>query len=469
MQQEALESKPSLLRQVREALTGNEVDFTTISLNRAILLLAIPMVIEMSMESLFAIIDIYFVAKLGAYAAATVQLTEGLLVFVYALGFGLAMGTTAVVARRVGEKDMEGASLTAFQAVVIAAVIGLVLMLVGVPFSSQLLAFMGADPEVLDKGTWFTRISLASSASIMLLFLMNAIFRGAGDAAIAMRVLILANGINILLGPALINGWGPLPEMGVTGSAIGTLVGRSVGVAYQFWLLFGKGHRIAIARRHMHVAWTEMAKILSLSGTAILQFVIQTASWTFMIKLASQFGAAANAGYGIAVRIVIFTLMPSWGLGGAAATLVGQNLGAKQPDRAEQAVWRAGLFNAIFLLAVSVVYIGLPHELMRIFIQEARVVEIGASALRIFAYTYVVFAYGMVIVQALNGSGDTRTPMFINLFCYWMLQIPLAWFLANKTVLAVDGIFWAVAITECLVTAIGVLVFRSGRWKSIKV
>lgn len=456
---------PSIFAQIREALTGTEQDFTQGSLNRAILLLGVPMIIEMSMEALFAIVDMYFVAHLGAYAAATVQLTEGLLVFVYALGMGLAMGTTAVVARRTGEQNPEAVARSAWQAVIIAVVLGILLVSVGVPMAPQLLDWMGADSEVQLKGTAFTRLSLASSGVILLLFLMNAIFRGSGDAAIAMRVLILANGINVLLVPCLVNGWGPFPQMGVTGSALGTLIGRSAGVVYQIWLLFHAGHRVCIRRHHMRLDLPAMGTILRLSGIVILQSLIQTASWTFMIKLMSRFGSAANAGYGIAIRIIIFSVLPSWGLGGAAATLVGQNLGAKQPDRAEAAVWRACWFNAAFLALVSIAFIGFPDALMRIFIQEPRVVEIGSACLRILAYDYVIFAFGMVLVQAFNGAGDSVTPTLINLFVYWGFQVPLAYWLADHTTLGPNSVFWAVMVSEAVLTLVAVLVFRMGRWK----
>lgn len=466
---EATIERQSILSQVREAITGTEQDFTSGNLNRAILLLAVPMVIEMAMESLFAIVDIYFVGHLGAYAAATINLTEGMLVFVYALAMGLGMGTTAVVARRIGEKDPEGAAKSAFQAVVLGVGLGLAFMAVGIPLAPQLLQVMGADPEVMAKGTWFARLSFGSTGIILLLFLMNAIFRGAGDATIAMRVLILANVINIALDPCLILGLGPFPKLGVTGPAVATAIGRTIGVVYQLYELFWRGHRVRIGKREAVIDTTAMWAIVKLSTTAILQMIIQMASWTFLIRLMARFGSTASAGYAIGIRVVIFTILPSWGLGGAAATLVGQNLGAKRPDRAEAAVWRAAHFNSAFLTLVAIVFFIFAEQIVRVFINDPAVIAVGTACLRILAIDYPLFAYGMVIVQAFNGAGDTRTPMLINFFIFWMFQLPLAWTLATQTNIGPSSVFWTIMITEFFYTLTAVIVFRRGRWKNIRV
>ncbi len=458
---------------VREALSGVHHEYTEGSLPRAITLLAIPMVLEMAMESAFAICDIYWVSKLeedtGPAAVATVGLTESMLTIVYALGLGLAMATTAMVARRIGEKDTDAASSSGAQAIYLGVLIGAVL---GIPcflLAPQLLTWMGAESDVIAEGSTFTSIVLGSNVVIMLLFINNAVFRGAGDAVYAMRSLWLANGINIVLDPCLIFGWGPFPELGLTGAAVATLIGRGTGVAYQLHLLHRGASRIRLSGPSLRIDPARMLRLLRLSAGGIGQFLIATSSWIVLMRIVSFFGSNALAGYTIAIRIIVFTLLPTWGLGNAAATLVGQSLGAGKPDRAERAVWMAGFFNMCFLGAVMVVFIALPRPLITIFTEDPEAVRTGIASLRIIAYGYLLYAWGMILAQAFNGAGDTTTPTWINFLCFWMLQIPLAWALARGTEMGVDGVFWAVAISESVLAVVSLAVFRRGRWKEREV
>ena len=450
---------------VKEAIFGSKKDFTAISLDRAIFLLAVPMVLEMAMEALFAIVDTYFVAHLGADATATVGITEGMLTMVYAIAVGMSMGATAVVARRTGEKDPDGASRAAVQSIFLGISVSVLIFAVCFPFAPKLLALMGASPGILHVGSTYSRIMLSGSGVIVMLFLINAIFRGAGDAAVAMRVLWLANFINLCLDPCLILGLGPFPRLGVTGAAVSTTTGRSIGILFQLYLLWRGNERIKILREHLRIDFKVMANILRLAGNGILQFMVATASWVVMVRMIQSFGSAATAGYTVAIRIIYFSILPSWGLGSAAATLVGQNLGAQQPDRAEQSVWRASFFNMIFLGALSLVFLVFAPQLIGIFSRDPAVISIGASCLRIISGCYVLFAYGMVIVQAFNGAGDTFTPTIINLVCYWVVQLPLAFLMSRRTELGPNGIFWAILITECLLAGVSIFVFRLGRWK----
>ncbi|HEY6968599.1 MAG TPA: MATE family efflux transporter [Candidatus Angelobacter sp.] len=459
----------SWLTLVKEAILGSKKDFTAISLDRAIFLLAVPMVLEMAMEALFAIVDTFFVAHLGADATATVGITEGMLTMIYAIAVGLGMGTTAVVARRTGEKDGSGAAQAAVQSIILGLSITALIFAFCFPFAPKLLALMGATPGILQVGSLYTRIMLSGSGVILMLFLINAIFRGAGDAAVAMRVLWLANGINLFLDPCLIRGLGPFPRLGVTGAAIATTTGRSIGILFQLYILWRGRGRIEILREHLRINFKVMANILRIAGTSVLQFMIATASWMLMVRMIQSFGSVATAGYTVALRIIYFSILPSWGLGSAAATLVGQNLGAKQPERAEQSVWRASFFNMIFLGALSLVFLAFAPQLIGIFSRDPGVIAIGASCLRIISACYVLFAYGMVIVQAFNGAGDTFTPTVINLACYWVIQLPLAFLLSRHFQLGPNGIFWAILITENLLAAVSIFVFRLGRWKMKKV
>lgn len=455
----------NLLALVKEAIFGSRQDFTAISIDRAIILLAVPMVLEMAMESLFGIVDIFFVAHLGADATATVGMTEGMLYIVMSIAVGLSMGTTAVVARRIGERDKERAALSAVQSIVMGLACALAIFSVCFPLAPRLLALMGASPAILQVGSTYSRIMLSGSGIILMLFLINAIFRGAGDAAVAMRVLWVANGINIILDPCLIMGLGPFPKLGVTGAAVSTSIGRSVGILYQLYLLRrGTGH-MDVHRRHLRLDFAVMKSIVRIAANGVLQFLIATASWIALVRLIQSFGSAATAGYTVAIRIIIFSILPSWGLSSAAATLVGQNLGAKQPDRAEHCVWRAAFFDMIFLGTVSLIYLLFAPGIVGIFSRDPVVISYGAKCLRIISVCYVLYAYGMVIVQAFNGAGDTRTPTLINLVCFWVVQLPLAYFLGKGLQLGPTGIFFSILSAETLLALIAIYVFRLGRWK----
>ena len=450
---------------VKEAIFGSKKDFTAISLDRAIFFLAVPMVLEMAMEGLFALVDAYFVAHLGADATATVGITESMLTMIYAIAVGMSMGTTAVVARRTGEKDPDGAAQAAVQSIILGISFSALIFAGCFIFAARLLSLMGATPGILQVGSTYTRIMLSGSGVILMLFLINAIFRGAGDAAVAMRVLWLANGINLFLDPCLIRGLGPFPRLGVTGAAIATTTGRSIGILFQLYILWRGRGRIEILREHLRINFKVMTNILRVAGNGILQFMVATASWVVMVRMIQSFGSAATAGYTVAIRIIYFSILPSWGLGSAAATLVGQNLGAKRPDRAEQAVWRASFFNMIFLGGLSLVFLMFAPQLIARFSGDPAVIAVGANCLRIISACYVLFAYGMVIVQAFNGAGDTFTPTVINLACYWVIQLPLAFLLSRHFQLGPNGIFWAILFTENLLAIVSIFVFRLGRWK----
>jgi putative MATE family efflux protein len=450
---------------IKEAVFGSRQDFTAISVNRAIVLLAVPMVLEMAMESLFGIVDIFFVAHLGADATATVGITEGMLVLVMAVAFGLSMGATAVVARRVGEHDKDGAAEAAVQCILIGLGFALLILSIALPFAPRLLAWMGAGPQILTVGSLYTRIMLSTSGIIVLLFLINAVFRGAGDAAVAMRVLWLANLINLFLDPCLIRGLGPFPKLGVTGAAVSTSIGRSIGVLFQLYMLSKGSAHLEVLKKHIRVKLKLMWNILEVAGVGVLQLLVATASWLVMVRLIQSFGSQATAGYTVAIRIVIFSTLPSWGLGSAAATLVGQNLGAKQPERAEQSVWRASFFNAVFLAVVSAVFLIWAPQLVSIFSSDPQVVRYGANCLRIISLCYVLWAYGEVIVQAFNGAGDTWTPTLINFFVYWVVQLPLAFILAFKFNFGPNGAYYGILTAEILLALIGIYVFRKGKWK----
>jgi putative MATE family efflux protein len=456
---------PSFWSSVREALRGSQQDFTTGNLNRAILLLAIPMILEMVLESLFAVVDVFWVGRLGADAVATVGLTESLLSLVFAVGLGLSLSTTAMVARRIGEKDPAGAAVAGVQAIAIGLAIS---VLIGVPcffYAPDLLRLMGASPQIIAVGSGYARIALAGSGAITMLFLNNAIFRGAGDAAVAMRLLWVSNIINLILDPCLIFGWGPFPKLGVTGAALATLTGRSIGVLYQFYRLLRGTERIRILRSQLHLDFTIFFRLLRVSLTGILQFAIADVSWIGLVRIVSVFGSAALAGYTIAIRIVIFVILPSWGLSNAAATLVGQNLGARQPERAETSVWRTGLYNMLFLGAIGIFFIFFSVPVVRLFTNDPAVIPLAASCLRILSYGNIAFAYGMVMLQAFNGAGDTLTPTIVNLVGFWFLEIPLAYFLAIPAHMQSNGAFYSIVVSEAAIAAAGILLFRRGRWK----
>ena len=457
--------QPGLWSSIREALRGSHQDYTTGNLNRAILLLAIPMVLEMVLESLFAVVDVLWVGRLGANAVATVGLTESLLALVFSIGIGLSMSTTAMVARRIGEKDPLDAAIAGAQAIFLGLLVSLAIGIPSFIYAPQLLRLMGAPPEVIATGTGYARIALGGCGAIVMLFLNNAIFRGAGDAAIAMRLLWVSNILNLILDPCLIFGLGPFPRLGVTGAALATFTGRSLGVLYQFYRLMKGTERVRIPPSLLRLNPRVMWRLIRVSLTGILQFAIANTSWIGMVRIVSIFGAAALAGYTIAIRIVIFVILPSWGLSNAAATLVGQNLGAGHPERAEQAVWRTGLYNMLFLGLIGVVFIFTATPLVRLFTHDPAVVPLAASALRILSYGNIAYAYGMVMLQAFNGAGDTVTPTIVNFFGFWVLEIPLAWWLSLHQGLHSTGVFLSIVIAQAAVAATGILLFRRGKWK----
>jgi putative MATE family efflux protein len=462
-------NQPRFWSSIREALRGSHQDYTSGNLNRAILLLAIPMVLEMVLESLFAVIDVFFVARIGANAVATVGLTESLLTLVFAVAIGLSMSTTAMVARRIGEKCPEDASVSGIQAIILGLSVSLLVGLPGFIYAPRLLRLMGASAEIVATGSGYARIALGGCGAIMMLFLNNAIFRGAGDAAIAMRLLWVSNIINLVLDPCLIFGLGPFPRFGVTGAALATFTGRSIGVLYQFYRLARGTERLPSLARHAQVNFSVLWRLLRVSITGILQFSIAHTSWIGLVRIVSTFGAAALAGYTIAIRIVIFVILPSWGLSNAAATLVGQNLGAGKPDRAEASVWRTSFYNMLFLGSVGVILIVFAEPVVRLFTHDPDVVPLATTCLRILSYGNIGYAYGMVILQAFNGAGDTVTPTWVNLFGFWFLEIPLAYGLAIPMNLRSSGVFLAIVIAECSIAAAGILLFRRGRWKQQKI
>jgi putative MATE family efflux protein len=454
---------------VREALAGTRRDLTAETLSRAILLLAVPMVLEMVMESIFAVADIFWISKLGPDAVSVGVCTESMMTIIYTLAMGLAMGTGAVVARRTGAKDPEGAAEATVQAIILGAAAAAAVGFVGAVAGTRLMALMGAPPGALAIGAAYPRIMVGGSVTVLLLFVINAAFRGAGDASITMRTLWLANGINIVLGPCLIFGWGPFPRLGVTGAAVATTIGRGIGVLYQLRALARGRGRLRVRRAHLVIDGAVQSTILRLSRSGTVQMFIGMASWIVLVKIVSRFGANVIAGYGIAFRVVMFALLPSWGLGNAAATLVGQNLGARRPDRAEQAVWRAALYNFFFLGAVGVLLVIFASDVVRLFSPVPEVVAAGGQCLRIVSAGFLFYAYGMVTTQALNGAGDTRTPMFINLVCFWLWEIPAAKILSGPLDFGASGVFFAIAAAFSLVAVLGVATFKRGRWRSVEV
>jgi len=456
---------PPIWSSIREALRGSHQDFTSGSLNRAILLLAIPMILEMVLESLFAVVAVFWVGRLGADAVATVGLTESLLSLVFAIGLGLSLSTTAMVARRIGEKDPAAAAVAGVQAIILGLTVA---VLVGAPCvfcAPQLLRLMGASPEIIRVGSGYARIALGGGGVIVMLFLNNAIFRGAGDAAIAMRLLWVSNVINLVLDPCLIFGWGPFPKLGVTGAALATFTGRSIGVLYQFYRLLRGTERIRVLRNQVKVNFQVLLRLLRVSLTGILQFAIAHTSWIGLVRIVSIFGSAALAGYTIAIRVLIFVILPSWGLSNAAATLVGQNLGAKQPERAQTSVWRTGFYNMLFLGFIGVIFLLFATPIVRLFSNDPVVVPRAATCLRILSYGNIGYAYGMVMLQAFNGAGDTVTPTYVHFFGFWILEIPLAYFLAITARLGANGVYISIVIAEGAIAAAGILLFRRGRWK----
>ena len=458
-----------LWRDIKESVAGTDMDFTSGAIGRAVLLLSIPMVLEMIMESVFAVVDIFYVSRLGADAVAVVGITESLMTVVYAIGMGFGTATAALVARRTGEKNPKGASLAAAQGILLAVSASLLIALPGLFFAKDLLILMGASPEVAGDYYMYPAIMLSGNLVIMLLFIINAIFRSSGDAALSMRVLWFANIVNIILDPLFIFGFWIIPPLGIKGAAIATTIGRGLAVFYQIWLLTSKGSRVKLMPYHFRPDFIIIGKLLRLSAGGIGQLLIATSSWILMVRIISVFGSEVLAGYTIALRIMIFSLLPSWGLSNAAATLVGQNLGAGQPQRAVRSVWITAYINMVFLGVAGAVFFASPGFFIRLFINDPGVVEAGAHCLRMISIGFVFYAFGMVMIQAFNGAGDTQTPTWLNFIFFWLLEIPLAWFLAIGISLGESGVYYAIVIAESAIAVTGIILFRRGRWKLKKV
>ena len=465
----AADAPQSLWAELRDALRGTNADYTRIPLRRAVFLLAVPMVLELVLESTFAVVDIFFVSKLGPSAVATVGLTEAYLFLLYSLAMGLAMAVTAVIARRIGEGKKEEAAVTAVQAIIVALLASLLPAIVGIVYAQDLLRLMGADAWAIEHGYKYTQWMLGGNAVIMLLFVINAIFRGAGDAAIAMRVLWLSNGLNIVLCPLLIFGIGPFPQLGIEGAAIATCIGRGTGVLYQLWILFRGGQHIRVLAAQIAWQGAILWNIVRTSLGGVGQMLVAMTSWIFLMRILSSIGSEAVAGATIAIRIMMFTMMPAWGMSNAAATLVGQNLGAQQPQRAEASVWRIGWYNMAYLVLIAVLFFAFPRQIVGIFSVDANVIAIGAEWLRILSYSLFVYGWWMVSVQAFNGAGDTATPTWINVVFFWLIQIPLAWLLALHLQHGSTGVFWAVFVSETSVGLFTLWLFSRGRWKTTQV
>lgn len=448
-----------------EAVRGSAIDYTTAPVGRAVIMLAVPMVMEMAMESIFAVADVFWVSHLGADAVATVGLTESMLTLIYTVAMGLSIGATALVARRTGESDPEGAARAAAQSILLGLAVSAAIGLCAAPFAPALLRVMGATDAVIDTGSGFTTMMLAGNATVLLLFLQNAVFRGSGDASTAMRVLIFGNALNIVLGPCFIFGVGPFPEMGVTGAAVATNIGRGAAVCLQLYLLVRGGGRVQLSRRHFRLDFSTMRAVVRLSGSGTLQILIGTASYIGLVRILSTFGSAPLAGYTIGIRVILFALLPAFGVSNAAATMVGQNLGAGKPERAERAVWTATLYNMIFLGAVGLVFLGAAPQITWFFTDDPAVTPYAIACLRTVSLGFVFYAAGMVLTSAFNGAGDTWTPTIINLFVFWLWEIPLAWWLATRAGFGPRGVFLALTIAYSSLAVISAVLFRRGTWK----
>ena len=468
MQSKSLSFK-QIVKHFRDALSGKEQDFTSGSIRRAVFMLSIPMILEMLMESIFALVDILYVSKVSVNAVATIGLTESIITLVYAVAIGLSMAATAVVARRVGEKDIKGASQAAVQVIFLGVIISMGITAIGIFYPKDLLELMGAETSLIEEGYGYTQVLLGGNITIMLLFLVNAIFRGAGNASVAMWTLILSNGLNIILDPMFIFGFGPIPEYGVEGAAIATTIGRGTAVVFQIFVLFYGYSKIKIRVKDLVLRTAVMLNIIRVSIGGIGQFLIGTSSWVFLMRIMSEFGSEVLAGYTIAIRVMMFSLMPAWGMSNAAATLVGQNLGAKKPNRAEASVWKTGKYTAIFMGIVSVIYLVFATQIVSWFTTDAEVVKNGSLCLRVLAAGYIFYAYGMVIIQSFNGAGDTKTPTYINLICFWMIQLPFAYLMALTFGFGPIGVFMAITLAEVLIAIIGIIWFKKGTWKLIKI
>ncbi len=451
------------------AVKGKEQNFTSGSIRKAVYMLAIPMILEMLMESIFALVDIIFVSRVSTNAVATIGLTESVLTLVYAVAIGLSMAATAVVARRVGEQDIKGANQAAVQVIILGVAVSIIVSIIGIFYAKDILRLMGGEPDLIAEGYGYTQVLLGGNITIMLLFLINAIFRGAGDASIAMWTLVVSNGLNIILDPIFIFGFGPVPAYGVQGAAIATTIGRGSAVLFQLGILFYGWGKIKLAFKDLVLRSAVMINLIKVSLGGIGQFIIGTSSWVFLMRIMSEFGSEVLAGYTIAIRVMMFTFMPSWGMSNAAATLVGQNLGAGKPDRAEKSVWITGKYNAIFMVIVSIVYLFFAPQILGFFSDEGGVIRSGALALQVIAAGYVFYAYGMVVIQAFNGSGDTKTPTWINFIAFWLFQIPFAYLVALYFEVGPLGVFLAVVLAEALLAVLGMIWFKKGKWKQVKV
>jgi len=465
MPPEIAEAAAGPLQTIREALRGSRLDYTTAPVGRAVIMLAVPMVMEMAMESIFAVADVFWVAHLGADAVATVGLTESMLTMIYTAAMGLSIGATALVARRTGEGDPEGASRAAGQSVLLGLAIAVAIAVLAAPRAEALLRVMGASDSIVQTGHGFTRVMLGGNATVLLLFMLNAVFRGSGDAAIAMRVLWLGNFLNIVLGPCFIFGLGPFPRLGVTGASVATNLGRGTAVVCQLVILARGRARVKLARRHLRIDVSIMRSVLRLSGSGTIQILIGTASYIGLVRILSAFGSPALAGYTIGMRVIIFALLPAFGVSNAAATMVGQNLGARRPDRAEAAVWAATRYNMIFLGGLGVVFLAGARLIATAFTSDPIVQSFAVSCLRIVSLGFLFYAAGMVLTQAFNGAGDTWTPTVINLFVFWIWEIPLAWWLSTRTSLGARGVFIALTVAYSTLAVVSAVLFKRGHWK----
>jgi len=464
--------KESIVRYFKlfiSALKGEETEFTSGSINRAIVLLSIPMIAEMIGEALFAVVDMIFVARISVNAIATVALTETPLMIIYSMAVGLSMAATAIVARRVGEKELLSASNASVQAILLALVVGLILGIPGFFFAEDILRLMGGAPDMIEEGVGYTKIMYAGNLCIILIFLINGIYRGAGNASIAMKSLLLANGLNIMLDPIFIFGLGPIPAFGIEGAAIATTTGRGIGVFYQIFYLINGKSLIRIGWENLVIRWNTIKEMISVASGGIGQFIVESLSWLFLVRVIAEFGTEVIAGYQMSFRVIVFTLLPSWGMANAAATLVGQNLGAKQPERAEKSVWKTALWNTIFLVVVAVLFSVFANQVLSVFNQSGLVLKTAVDALRIICFGYIFFAYGMVIGQSFNGAGNTRTPLMINLIVFWLIQIPLAYLLAISFEFGPNGVFFCIAFCHSLYAVVAIMLFKRGNWKNVKV
>ena len=454
---------------LKEAVRGSNRDFTEGSLGLAVFLLAVPMILEMVMESVFAVVDVFFVASLGANAVAIVGITESMMFLIYAIAMGIGIGAMATVSRRIGEKDPDGAARSATHSIYMGLGAAIIIGILGIIFAPQFLSFLGAEPKVVEEGTLFTRLMLGGNFVVVFLFLLNSIFRGAGDAAIAMRVLWLSNILNCILDPLLIFGIWIFPELGVTGAAVATLIGRGIGVLYAFYKMFYGKKRFEIRREHWVFDKERFRRLFSLSWVAVLQFAIGTTSWIGLMRVVAGFGSQAVAGYTIGIRVIIFALLPSIGLSNAAASLVGQNLGAKKPARAERGVWIAAFYNAIFQTSIGIIFVIFAESIAGIFTNEPQVLAYATDSIRIISYGFLFYAVGMVLETSFNGAGDTWTPTYLNLFIFWLFEVPLAYSLAYYFKMEAHGVFWAITVAFSMLAIVSAILFRRGKWKLMEV